>query len=78
MDASIGIGATGDETGYDRSRMIMQSETTYRVWSTVVEQAFGERKLWSHFMGTAVRPSPVLAISIVVQVVAQRPRCEAD
>ena len=56
INASIGIRAYGNETGYSRPTMIMLSETTYRVWSTIVEQALKEKKLWAHVVGSAVRP----------------------
>lgn len=39
MDASYGVRESTYETGCGRSRIILK-ETTYRVWSIVLEQEF--------------------------------------
>ena len=68
MDVSIGIRAEADDSGYSRSRIILR-ENNYRVWSTVLEQTFKEKKLWLHVMGTAVVPPAPRTVSPAIHEV---------
>lgn len=61
MDEASGIRASGDDTWFDRPR-IMMKESVYRVWSTIEEQVLHEKKIWGRVMGTAV---PWLSINFV-------------
>ena len=68
MDVSNGIRAAADDSGYSRSRIILR-ENNYRVWSTVLEQTFKEKKLWLHVMGTAVVPPAPRTVSPAIHEV---------
>ena len=72
---SIGIRAT-DDSGFVKTRIIL-SEKNYRVWSTLVEQALREKKLWQHITGTAVRPPAARALTIAVAARAASPGVDA-
>jgi len=56
METSIGIRASGEDSGY--GRRIILKENNYRVWSAVGKSQLQYLKLWKHIDGTAVRPPP--------------------
>lgn len=77
MDLSFtnGIRATSDEIG--RSRVILLTETNYRVWSMVTEQTLKEKKLWGHITRTTIPPPPVRVITAAVIAVPAAPGSDA-
>ena len=76
MDVSSGIRAPGDDSGSSRPRIILK-ETNYRVWSSIMEQAMKERKLWGHIQGTAIRPPLPRAVREAVAAQAAAPGMDA-
>ena len=65
---SNGIRAS-DDSGFSRPRIVSR-DGNYRVWSTVMEQALRERKLWGHITGTAVPPPLPRPVSMAIAAVA--------
>ena len=64
MESHLTNGIRADEAG--RGRIIMLTETNYRVWSTMTEQMLKEKKLWGHITRTARFPAPVRALRAAV------------
>lgn len=64
MESLLTNGIRADEAG--RGRIIMLTETNYRVWSTMTEQMLKEKRLWDHITRTAIFPAPVRALRAVV------------
>ena len=56
MDPIASNGIRADEAG--RGRVIMLTETNYRVWSTMTQQMLKEKKLWGHIIRTVLPPPP--------------------
>lgn len=75
MDEAYGITASNDDSGNGRPRIILK-ESTYCVWSTVVEQVLREKKLWGHVMGTAVTPTTARVVAPAMPAVAATPRVD--
>ena len=78
MDTSSvtnGIRAS-DDSGFVKTRIIL-NEKNYRVWSTLVEQALREKKLWQHIIGTAVRPAVARVLTNAIAARAATPGVDA-
>lgn len=65
------------ESEAGRGRIIMLTETNYRVWASMTEQSLKEKKLWGHVIRTALSPAPARAVSAAVTGTPAAPGSDA-
>ena len=75
MDSCVTNGIRAEENG--RPRVIMLTESNYRVWSTVTELTLREKKLWGHVTRTAILPGPIRVMTAAVIAVPAAPGSDA-
>ena len=75
MESTLANGIRADEAG--RPRIIMLTESNYRVWSMVTEQNLRERKAWGHITRTALLPAPIRVMTAAVIAVPAAPGSDA-
>ena len=54
------------ESEAGRGRIIMLTETNYRVWASMTEQSLKEKRLWGHVIRTALSPAPTRVVTAAV------------
>ena len=64
METISSIGIRADGAG--RERVIMLTETNYRVWASMTEQSLKEKRLWGHVVRTVLLPPPARVVSAAV------------
>lgn len=75
MESTSSIGIRADE--FVRSRIVVLTEENYRVWSTVLEESFKEKRLWGHVTRTEIIPDPPRVIRAAVAAVPAAPGSDA-
>ena len=75
MDSSVTNGIRADEAG--RPRIIILTESNYRVWSMMTKQMLREKKLWGHITRTAIFPAPIRVMTAAVIAVPAAPGSDA-
>ena len=54
------------ESEAGRGRIIMLTETNYKVWASMTEQSLKEKRLWGHVTRTALFPAPARVVTAAV------------
>ena len=65
MESTITNGIRA-ESEAGRGRIIMLTETNYRVFASMTEQSLKEKRLWGHVIRTALSPVPARVVTVAV------------